>query len=111
MTLQEAAIGMVDATPLNAFCVDLEEWFHSFGIRSPYEDPRTWDDAPSCVVSDTESLMRLLDEAGARGTFLTVGWIAKKHPDLIRRLARAGHEVGCHSYWHRLVFTLTPAEF
>ena len=102
---------MVEATPLNAFCVDLEEWFHSFGIRSPYEDPKTWDDAPSCVVSDTENLMRLLDDAGARGTFLTVGWIAKKHPELIRRLAREGHEVGCHSYWHRLVFTLTPEEF
>ena len=97
--------------PLNAFCVDLEEWFHSFGIRSRYNDPRTWDDAPSCVVADTEVLMRLLDDAGARGTFLTVGWVAKKHPDLIRRLAREGHEVGCHSYWHRLVFEMTPDEF
>jgi hypothetical protein len=97
--------------PLNAFCVDLEEWFHSFGIRSRYNDPRTWDDAPSCVVADTEVLMRLLDDAGARGTFLTVGWVAKKHPDLIRRLAREGHEVGCHSYWHRLVFEMTPEEF
>jgi polysaccharide deacetylase family protein (PEP-CTERM system associated) len=102
---------MVDAPPLNAFCVDLEEWFHSFGFRSPYADPRTWDDAPSCVVADTENLMRLLDEAGARGTFLTVGWIGRKHPDLIRRLAREGHEVGCHSFWHRLVFTLSPEEF
>ena len=102
---------MNDSAPLNAFCVDLEEWFHSFGIRSPYEDPRTWDDAPSCVVADTENLMRLLDAAGARGTFLTVGWVARKHPDLIRRLAREGHEVGCHSYWHRLVFTLSPEEF
>ena len=100
-----------DRGPLNAFCVDLEEWFHSFGIRSRYNDPRTWDDAPSCVVADTEVLMRLLDDAGARGTFLTVGWVAKKHPDLIRRLAREGHEVGCHSYWHRLVFEMTPEEF
>lgn len=97
--------------PLNAFCVDLEEWFHAFGIRSRYNDPRTWDDAPSCVVADTEVLMRLLDDAGCRGTFLTVGWVAQKFPDLIRRLAREGHEVGCHSYWHRLVFALEPEEF
>jgi len=40
-----------------------------------------------------------------------VGWIGRKHPDLIRRLAREGHEVGCHSFWHRLVFTLTPEQF
>lgn len=97
--------------PLNAFCVDLEEWFHAFGIPSRYTDPKTWDDAPSTVVADTEVLMRLLDDAGARGTFLTVGWVARKHPDLIRRLAREGHEVGCHSYWHRLVYAMRPEEF
>jgi polysaccharide deacetylase family protein (PEP-CTERM system associated) len=102
---------MSDQCPKNAFCVDLEEWFHSFGIPSPYNDPSTWDDAPSTVVRDTESLMRLLDDAGVRGTFLTVGWLAKKHPDLIRRLAREGHEIGCHSYWHRLVYSLTPEDF
>lgn len=99
------------AQPLNAFCVDLEEWFHAFGIRSRFNDPATWDDAPSCVVADTETLMRLLDDAGCRGTFLTVGWVARKFPDLIRRLAREGHEVGCHSYWHRLVYKLEPEEF
>lgn len=97
--------------PLNAFCVDLEEWFHAFGIAGKYADPAAWDDAPQCVIGDTEDLMRLLDDAGVRGTFLTVGWVARKYPDLIRRLAREGHEVGCHSYWHRLVFTLTPEEF
>ena len=97
--------------PLNAFCVDLEDWFHSFGIRSPYEDPSSWDTAPSCVVADTETLMRLLDEAGVRGTFLTVGWVAQRYPDLIRRLAREGHEIGCHTHNHRLVFELSPEQF
>jgi polysaccharide deacetylase family protein (PEP-CTERM system associated) len=97
--------------PRNAFCVDLEDWFHSFGIRSPYADPKTWNDAPSCVVADTETLMRMLDEAGVRGTFLTLGWVAERHPDLIRRLAREGHEIGCHTHYHRLVFELTPEEF
>jgi polysaccharide deacetylase family protein (PEP-CTERM system associated) len=55
--------------------------------------------------------MRLLDDAGCRGTFLTVGWVAHKFPDLIRRLAREGHEVGCHSFWHRLVYKLAPEDF
>ena len=105
------AAGSASHEPRNAFCVDLEDWFHSFGIRSPYEDPRTWDDAPSCVVADTEMLMRMLDEAGVRGTFLTLGWVAERHPALIRRLAREGHEIGCHTHFHRLVFALTPEEF
>jgi polysaccharide deacetylase family protein (PEP-CTERM system associated) len=96
---------------LNAFCVDLEEWFHLFGSVGPYADPQRWDDAPSTVVHDTEILMRMLDDAGVRGTFLTVGWVAERHPDLIRRLAREGHEIGCHTYWHRLVYEMGPEEF
>lgn len=98
-------------TPLNAFCVDLEEWFHLFGSAGPYADPQRWDEAPSCVVHDTEILMRMLDRAGVRGTFLTVGWVAERHPGLIRRLAREGHEIGCHTYWHKLVYEMGPEEF
>jgi polysaccharide deacetylase family protein (PEP-CTERM system associated) len=97
--------------PLNAFCVDLEEWFHICGVSTDYSDPATWNRAPSYVVRDTEVLMRLLDETGSRGTFMTVGWIAERHPELIRRLADAGHEIGCHSYYHRLVYSLTPEQF
>jgi polysaccharide deacetylase family protein (PEP-CTERM system associated) len=100
-----------ESEPLNAFCVDLEEWFHVCGMETPYSNPATWDDAPACVVGDTEVLMRILDEAQVRGTFLTVGWVADKYPDLIRRLVAAGHEIGCHSYYHRLVYTLSPDEF
>lgn len=96
---------------LNAFCVDLEEWFHLFGSVGPYADPKRWNDAPSTVVHDTEILMRMLDKAGVRGTFLTVGWVAERNPDLIRRLAREGHEIGCHTYWHRLVYEMGPEEF
>ena len=55
--------------------------------------------------------MRLLDDAGAKGTFLTVGWVAERYPDLIRAVADAGHEIGCHSYYHRLVYSMTPEEF
>lgn len=96
---------------LNAFCVDLEEWFHICDADTPYADPATWSDAPAHVVPDTELLMRLLDDADAKGTFLTVGWIAERYPDLVKRLADAGHEIGCHSNRHLLVYKMTPEEF
>ena len=96
---------------LNAFCVDLEEWFHICDAETPYTDERTWRDAPAHVVDDTERLMRILDDAGTRGTFLTVGWIAERYPDLVRRLVDAGHEIGCHSHRHRLVYEMSPEEF
>jgi polysaccharide deacetylase family protein (PEP-CTERM system associated) len=94
----------------NAFCIDLEEWFHVCGVETPYLDPATWDAAPAHVVEDTETILGLLAEAGARGTFLTVGWIAEKYPDLIRKISAAGHEIGCHSYFHRLLYEMSPDE-
>jgi polysaccharide deacetylase family protein (PEP-CTERM system associated) len=99
------------AEPMNAFCVDLEEWFHICGVATPYSHPDSWNDAPACVEQDTATLLRLLAEAGAQGTFLTVGWVAERYPDLIKRLVDAGHEIGCHGYHHKLIFELEPEEF
>jgi polysaccharide deacetylase family protein (PEP-CTERM system associated) len=96
---------------LNAFCIDLEEWFHVCEASTPYDNPSSWNTAPSLVVKDTEVIMRLLDERKSKATFLTVGWVAERYPDLIKRLSDAGHEIGCHSYFHRLVYTLSPEEF
>ncbi len=56
-------------------------------------------------------LLDLLDRHNTKGTFFVVGWVAERCPQLVRRIAAAGHEVGCHSHWHRQVFTLTPDEF
>src|SRR3546814_12231160 len=50
-------------------------------------------------------------EAGATGTFFTLGWVAERYPALIRRIVEAGHELASHGYDHRRVFTLTADEF
>jgi len=96
---------------LHAFCIDLEEWFHICGVSTPYDDPNTWDAALPFVESDTEVILGLLAEAGVRATFLTVGWISDKYPGLIEKIAAAGHEIGCHTYYHRLLYTLSPDVF
>jgi polysaccharide deacetylase family protein (PEP-CTERM system associated) len=56
-------------------------------------------------------LLRLLAEHEIRATFFVLGWIADRFPALIREVVRAGHEIGSHSYWHRLIYTLSPDEF
>src|SRR5262249_674784 len=53
----------------------------------------------------------LLDRAQARATFFVLGWVAVRHPDLVRALRDAGHEVASHGMWHRKVFHQTPEEF
>jgi peptidoglycan-N-acetylglucosamine deacetylase len=93
---------------LHAFCIDLEEWFHICGVSTAYDDPNTWDTALPFVESDTQVILDLLAEAGVHATFLTVGWIAQKYPMLIEKIVNAGHEIGCHTYYHRLLYTLSP---
>ena len=96
---------------VNAFCIDLEEWFHVCEVSTPYDDPKTWETAQTCIVKDTEVILRLLDEAKTKATFLAVGWLAEHRRDLIKRISDAGHEIGCHTHFHRLVYELTPEEY
>jgi polysaccharide deacetylase family protein (PEP-CTERM system associated) len=53
----------------------------------------------------------MLDKAHVRAAFFVVGWIADRYPALVGEIVAAGHEVGSHSYWHRRVYELSPAEF
>ena len=94
----------------NAFTVDVEDWFHICGVddRLPVAE---WDRLESRVVPTTRALLEDLDATGVRGTFLIVGWVARRFPSLVQDIATAGHEIGLHGHWHRRVFELTPAEF
>jgi len=66
---------------------------------------------PTRVVENTRRLLDLLQRADVRGTFFILGWVADRWPALVREIAAAGHELGCHSYWHRLIYSLDRREF
>jgi len=95
---------------VNALSFDIEDWFHMVGIRA-VDDPESWPGFPSIVVEQTQWILDTLDGFGVRATFFMLGWIAERYPELSRRIAERGHELGAHSYWHRRVDTLTPDEF
>jgi polysaccharide deacetylase family protein (PEP-CTERM system associated) len=92
------------------FSVDVEEYFHALAL-APAAPRSRWESLESRVEASTDRILGLLDEHGARGTFFVVGWVAEQQPQLVRRIAEAGHEVASHSHWHRQVFRLTPEEF
>ena len=95
---------------MNVFTVDVEEWFHICGVGGPLSQSN-WTALPSRVVPTTRRVLDLVSGAGIRATFFVVGWIAERHPDLVREIVAAGHEVGSHSHLHRKVFELAPREF
>ncbi|GBD44691.1 hypothetical protein HRbin40_02181 [bacterium HR40] len=90
--------------------VDVEEYYHAWALASvvPFA---SWDHFPSRVVAPTLVLLDLLAATGARATFFVLGQVARRHPELVRRIVAAGHEVASHGCDHRLVWQQTPAEF
>jgi polysaccharide deacetylase family protein (PEP-CTERM system associated) len=63
------------------------------------------------VERNTRRALQLLAEFHLQATFFILGWVAERYPSLVREILAAGHELGCHSYAHRLIYEMTPAEF
>jgi polysaccharide deacetylase family protein (PEP-CTERM system associated) len=92
----------MSATPQNMMTVDVEDWFHILDADEAPDRPR-WDALESRVEANTDRLLQLFADRGARATFFVVGWVAWRHPELVRRIAAAGHELGSHSFWHEIL--------
>jgi polysaccharide deacetylase family protein (PEP-CTERM system associated) len=90
--------------------VDVEDYFQVEAFRDVIGRD-TWDQWPSRVDANTRRVLDLFDEYDAKGTFFFVGWVADRNPGLVREVQRRGHELACHSYWHRTVYSLSPKEF
>jgi len=95
---------------LNALSCDVEDWFQ-VGAFEKVIAKSDWDSLPQRVERNADAILALFDEAGVKGTFFTLGWVAARYPALIRRIADAGHEVASHGWDHDRVFTLAPEAF
>lgn len=88
----------------------MEDWFHHPG--HPYgRDPGLWDTLPTTLPAQVARALDLLDAAGSRATCFFLGWVARRHPDLVREASRRGHEVACHGMNHALVREMSPEDF
>lgn len=94
----------------NALSVDVEDWFQVGAFESVI-DRSDWDRLETRVEANVDNVLALFDEAGVKATFFTLGWVAERHPGLIRRIGDQGHEIASHGWDHRRVFTLSEAEF
>jgi polysaccharide deacetylase family protein (PEP-CTERM system associated) len=95
---------------VNALSVDVEDYFQVQALARAYARSG-WDDYPSRVERNTCALLEIFGAAGVKATFFTLGWIAERHPQLVRAIARAGHEVASHGYGHVRVDSQSPEEF
>jgi polysaccharide deacetylase family protein (PEP-CTERM system associated) len=99
-----------EAWPAHILTVDVEDYFQveAFARQVSRE---SWERRPSRVVENTQRVLDLFDQRQAKATFFFVGWVAARFPALVREVRARGHELACHSYWHRTVYSLSPQEF
>jgi len=95
---------------VNALTIDLEDYFQVSGFEDVIPQA-SWKSFESRVERNTERLLEILADSNVMATFFVLGWVAERHPQLVRCVQAAGHELGCHSYAHRLVYKCTPADF
>lgn len=98
------------STPVNAFSVDVEDWYQVADFDAVVPRDR-WDQYESRVARNTDRVLGILDDSGIKGTFFILTWNAERQPDIVRRIAAAGHEVASHGYGHRLIYEQSRAEF
>ncbi len=94
----------------NYLSIDVEDYYQVSAFESLVGHAR-WEEYPSRVEENTGKVLDLLREHGVSATFFVLGWTAKKFPALVQRIQALGHEIACHSLHHRLIYTMTPAEF
>ncbi len=95
---------------VNALSVDVEEYFQVTALseRIGRDD---WQDHPSRVEDSIEKIFEVFESTDTKATFFVLGWIAERHPELVRRIAAGGHEIASHGLEHVRVHEQTPAQF
>ena len=95
---------------VNGLSVDVEDWFQ-VGAFERVIDRAQWDNLDLRVERNVDAILGLFDEAGVKGTFFTLGWVAQRCPSMMRRIADAGHEIASHGWDHARVFTMDAKAF
>ena len=92
---------------MNILTFDIEDWYNCDFITEDFE----WEKYEVRIYEGVERILQELEARNLKATFFCLGWIAEKHPDVIRSIHTKGHHVGCHSYQHELSFRFNRSEF
>ncbi len=95
---------------INAMSVDVEDYFQVSAFE-PYVHREDWERIPARVEANLDRILALFDQAGIRATFFTLGWIAERHPGMVRRILEQGHELASHGWSHVRVTQQDRAAF
>ncbi|SLJ87559.1 XrtA system polysaccharide deacetylase [Novosphingobium mathurense] len=101
---------MPASLPINGLSVDVEDWFQ-VGAFETVIARENWSTLADRVERNCDAILAMFADAGVKGTFFTLGWVAERHGPLMRRIAGEGHEVASHGWDHERVFRLGAEGF
>jgi polysaccharide deacetylase family protein (PEP-CTERM system associated) len=96
--------------PTNGLSVDVEDWFQVGAFETVIERG-SWDSLTLRVERNCDRILQMFADADVKATFFTLGWVAKRHPTMMRRIAEQGHEIASHGWDHARVFRMDRASF
>lgn len=94
----------------NALTVDVEDYFHVSAFERCVS-PSQWESLPERVCRNTERVLELFAAREITATFFILGWVAERHPELVRHIVEQGHEIACHGYAHGRITGMTRDAF
>ena len=81
---------------------DIEEWYHLLDNDSTKTESE-WIKYEVRIHKNTDRILEILEKTNTKATFLVVGWIAEKYPEVVKKIVDSGYEIGSHTYMHQLV--------
>ncbi len=94
----------------NALTIDVEDYFQVSAF-APHIPRNEWPTRECRVERNVDRILALLDEHGTKATFFTLGWIAERYPEIVRRIVAEGHELASHGYGHERASEQTESAF
>jgi polysaccharide deacetylase family protein (PEP-CTERM system associated) len=103
-------MSMIGVKPMHCLSFDVEEHFQVSAFWSESRRQQ-WDMYESRVENNTRKLVELLAQHDTKATFFVLGWVAERHPAMVKDIASEGHEIASHGHGHELVTMQTPGQF
>ena len=94
----------------NAMAIDVEDYFQVSAF-APHISRESWPQRECRVEANIDRVLGILDDGKAKGTFFTLGWIAERYPEMVRRIVAGGHELASHGYGHLRASDQSRAQF
>jgi polysaccharide deacetylase family protein (PEP-CTERM system associated) len=109
-TLLNEHARLESTSPVNAMSVDVEDYFQVLAFE-PWLKDREWSSFECRIPRNVDRILALFADSGVKATFFTLGWVAQRYPEVVRRIVGEGHEIASHGLKHVRVTQQTPEEF